>query len=216
MNKLLLTISILTLLILSACAKEEVYACTMEAKACTDGSYVGRSGPNCEFEACPATSCDYNSLEKAYIGKSQDECAVMRFTCTAEREYFADECGCGCGIVEQEPTGDDSAYYMPIPREECSLALIQCPRDSEAFVDDLGCGCRTPASQEGKIKVTDCTPEQKAAQACTKEYMPVCGWSDPAKVQCFAYPCASTFGNKCEACANENTISWSEGECPES
>ncbi|MFA5186250.1 MAG: hypothetical protein WC551_07215 [Patescibacteria group bacterium] len=28
-------------------------ACTMEAKQCPDGSYVGRSGPNCEFAACP-------------------------------------------------------------------------------------------------------------------------------------------------------------------
>jgi len=28
-------------------------ACTMEAKQCPDGSYVGRSGPNCEFTACP-------------------------------------------------------------------------------------------------------------------------------------------------------------------
>lgn len=28
-------------------------ACTMEAKVCPDGSYVGRSGPNCEFDPCP-------------------------------------------------------------------------------------------------------------------------------------------------------------------
>ncbi len=28
-------------------------ACTMEAKQCPDGSYVGRSGPNCEFAPCP-------------------------------------------------------------------------------------------------------------------------------------------------------------------
>ncbi len=28
-------------------------ACTMEAKLCPDGSYVGRTGPNCEFSACP-------------------------------------------------------------------------------------------------------------------------------------------------------------------
>lgn len=28
-------------------------ACTMEAKLCPDGSYVGRSGPNCEFAKCP-------------------------------------------------------------------------------------------------------------------------------------------------------------------
>ena len=25
----------------------------MEAKLCPDGSYVGRTGPNCEFEDCP-------------------------------------------------------------------------------------------------------------------------------------------------------------------
>lgn len=31
-------------------------ACTMEAKQCPDGSYVGRSGPNCEFAACPGTA----------------------------------------------------------------------------------------------------------------------------------------------------------------
>ena len=28
-------------------------ACTQEAKQCSDGSYVGRTGPNCEFTACP-------------------------------------------------------------------------------------------------------------------------------------------------------------------
>ena len=27
--------------------------CTMEAKLCPDGSYVGRTGPNCEFTPCP-------------------------------------------------------------------------------------------------------------------------------------------------------------------
>ena len=30
--------------------------CTREAKLCPDGSYVGRSGPNCEFAECPQMS----------------------------------------------------------------------------------------------------------------------------------------------------------------
>lgn len=30
--------------------------CTAEAKICPDGSAVGRSGPNCEFAACPGTN----------------------------------------------------------------------------------------------------------------------------------------------------------------
>ncbi|MFZ2523186.1 MAG: hypothetical protein WAW92_02255 [Minisyncoccia bacterium] len=28
--------------------------CTMDAKICPDGSYVGRTGPKCEFAACPS------------------------------------------------------------------------------------------------------------------------------------------------------------------
>jgi hypothetical protein len=31
-------------------------ACTMEAKLCSDGSSVGRTGPNCEFAPCPTGS----------------------------------------------------------------------------------------------------------------------------------------------------------------
>jgi hypothetical protein len=31
-------------------------ACTAEAKQCPDGTYVGRTGPQCEFAACPGTS----------------------------------------------------------------------------------------------------------------------------------------------------------------
>lgn len=37
---------------------EEGGFCTMDAKMCPDGSYVGRVGPSCEFAACPGTSKD--------------------------------------------------------------------------------------------------------------------------------------------------------------
>jgi hypothetical protein len=38
----------------SAKKANEPKACTMEAKECPDGSYVGRdSGNNCEFSPCP-------------------------------------------------------------------------------------------------------------------------------------------------------------------
>ncbi len=30
--------------------------CTQEAKLCPDGSYVGRTGPKCEFAACPGVT----------------------------------------------------------------------------------------------------------------------------------------------------------------
>lgn len=33
--------------------EEEPVACTMDARLCPDGSYVGRVPPDCEFESCP-------------------------------------------------------------------------------------------------------------------------------------------------------------------
>ena len=55
-----------TLLLMSlgaGCAKTsppQQVACTMEAKQCPDGSYVGRSGPLCEFAACPVVAAVKN------------------------------------------------------------------------------------------------------------------------------------------------------------
>lgn len=46
-------------------------ACTQEAKLCPDGSYVGRSGPNCEFSACPVVTATPTpaSLSSGITGK---------------------------------------------------------------------------------------------------------------------------------------------------
>ena len=41
----------------------EVYACTLDAKICPDGSAVGRIGPNCEFAACPGESDNPTSAD---------------------------------------------------------------------------------------------------------------------------------------------------------
>lgn len=43
--------------------KPEQVACTMDAKLCPDGSYVGRQGPNCEFAACPGTASTSVQIE---------------------------------------------------------------------------------------------------------------------------------------------------------
>lgn len=33
--------------------QQETVVCTQEVKQCPDGSYVSRTGPNCEFAQCP-------------------------------------------------------------------------------------------------------------------------------------------------------------------
>jgi len=38
--------------------QQDKVACTMDAKLCSDGSYVGREGPKCEFKSCPETKKD--------------------------------------------------------------------------------------------------------------------------------------------------------------
>lgn len=37
----------------SALPADDMVMCTMDAKMCPDGSFVGRQGPNCEFAPCP-------------------------------------------------------------------------------------------------------------------------------------------------------------------
>ncbi|KKT39811.1 MAG: hypothetical protein UW30_C0027G0007 [Candidatus Giovannonibacteria bacterium GW2011_GWA2_44_13b] len=43
-------------------APEPVF-CTQEAKQCSDWSYVGRTGPKCEFAACPRLKSDFNQID---------------------------------------------------------------------------------------------------------------------------------------------------------
>lgn len=60
MNKISITLIVVFLIIASGIVfglkffnQPKQVVCTEEAKLCPDGSYVGRTGPNCEFTACP-------------------------------------------------------------------------------------------------------------------------------------------------------------------
>lgn len=53
---LLLLIGILYIILINISAPSERVSCTQEAKQCPDGSYVSRTGSDCEFAACPGGS----------------------------------------------------------------------------------------------------------------------------------------------------------------
>ncbi|MGV8150892.1 MAG: hypothetical protein ACP5NV_04140 [Candidatus Woesearchaeota archaeon] len=102
--------------------------------------------------------------------------------------------------------------YVSESSEQCMVLNFRCEDGKQPFFDDKGCGCE-PTLDEGKLQAYDCTDPRP--QACTKEYMPVCG---QVQVQCVTQPCdiqKQTFGNKCEACANNLTISYTQGACEE-
>jgi hypothetical protein len=63
-------VMMLILCTLSICACTSVpIACTQEAKICSDGSAVGRTGPNCEFAKCP----DSNNIQNNSLKFLDDE-----------------------------------------------------------------------------------------------------------------------------------------------
>lgn len=123
--------------------------------------------------------------------------AIMLGACASERTYLSkssDEC-------------QTKKFHYEMGR-------LRCEQGKTFFLDDTGCGCEkhTEAPIDGKLKAYDCIADQRD-QPCTKEYMPVCG---QVQIQCITTPCdpiKQTFGNKCMACANSLTISYTEGAC---
>jgi plastocyanin len=57
--------------------------CTLEAKLCPDGSSVGRSGPNCEFAACPEVK---NTVD---VGVGLSTAPVKQFTVSGQNFSFS-------------------------------------------------------------------------------------------------------------------------------
>lgn len=76
-------------------------ACTAEAKLCPDGSAVGRTGPDCEFEACPVSKkCEENS-----------DCIVFGKT---------GDCNCGCYNKQALPQNSGGECFCAAPTScEC-------------------------------------------------------------------------------------------------
>jgi len=68
LTKIIAVFAIIFMVIFAGCTRGEprdndVVACTMDAKMCPDGSYVGRTGKNCEF-VCPIGNSSTADLKK--------------------------------------------------------------------------------------------------------------------------------------------------------
>ncbi len=63
------------------------YKCTLEAKQCSDGSYVSRTGPKCEFAACPMYTTSYIIYKK---DAGWGPCANPNDVCFSKVSLFSD------------------------------------------------------------------------------------------------------------------------------
>lgn len=71
--------------------------CTLEAKICPDGSAVGRTGPNCEFEACPGG----NAVEQGQVLSNEE----LGFSITLPADWPE---------VEMRTEGDIASIVLPL------------------------------------------------------------------------------------------------------
>ncbi|MCB9817864.1 hypothetical protein H6787_00040 [Candidatus Nomurabacteria bacterium] len=104
-----------------AIPEESQFACTMDAKMCPDGSYVGRTGPDCEFEACPVaedretsksiTCSPESKINQACTREYRPVCGITQIQCVTTpcdpiEETYSNACeACAQGNVDSYVEG---------------------------------------------------------------------------------------------------------------
>jgi len=96
---------------------EEPVACTMEAKLCPDGSYVSRTGPDCEFALCP------DALQWLAIKQAIANCEVESVWQTHDRRVEA-KLKNGEELTSVEPELDDIINIAEAAEEKCGRIRI--------------------------------------------------------------------------------------------
>jgi hypothetical protein len=100
--------------------------CTLDAKQCPDGSYVGRTGPNCEFSECPGiptpppkpgdnpgpVACTMDAKQcpdGSYVGRTGPKCEFAECPSTNPKQ------GSVSGVVTVSPACPGPEKYPPDP-----------------------------------------------------------------------------------------------------
>ncbi|MFA4820090.1 MAG: DUF333 domain-containing protein [Candidatus Aenigmatarchaeota archaeon] len=116
-------------------------ACTQEAKLCPDGSYVGRTGPNCQFPSCPkpaqtngGNACTEEAMicpDGSAVGRTGPNCAFAPCPSTQIDNPASVNCVDKGGTLEiQTLKGGEQIGYCILPNgtvcEEWALFRGEC------------------------------------------------------------------------------------------
>ncbi len=97
--------------------EEEPIACTMDAKLCSDGSYVSRVAPDCEFALCPGEA-EWLTIKQAIVN-----CEVESVWQTHARTVGA-KLKNGEELAAVEPKLDDIIDLAIAAEEKCGEILM--------------------------------------------------------------------------------------------
>lgn len=118
-----------------------------------------------------------------------------------------------CPVTEVEPSPEPlicTKEYNP----QCGVDGITYSNPCMAGDVEIAYAGECSEIIESPPEVHICTDQEKQAQVCTMEYAPVCGiYNEESNIQCIKAPCGETFGNGCQACADDRIDSYLEGEC---
>jgi len=172
-NKKILFITFITLLISGTCyliwlnfiSQPKPIFCTQEAKFCPNGSYIGRTGPNCEFAECPLENnqilsnfgnnqvekaiTDYLLIQKHFSWKtgnnSYNFCAIENLN--PENDLFPLYVWVYCGeyVVQDDKletlSGSSGPVKINYPNElsfyDLSRFSYEAPRDGSYYSEDI-------------------------------------------------------------------------------
>ncbi len=130
-------------------------ACTQEAMQCPDGSYVSRTGKNCEFGKCPAIN-----PPPVNACKKDSDCPYPKYICQETQ-----------GIGTACPSNDKSCVPThTIIKGECKLKEgNRCNVDSDCMAGNL-CHkniCANPVGRQcSGLNDTSCPSDYECVQGC--------------------------------------------------
>ena len=104
-------------------------ACTTEAKQCPDGSYVGRTGPDCAFAACPSPTATLPAIQQlnapGSVSLQQGSIAEVR----NESFYFTlQSLSPSSATIQVTQVGCWNSFPSdPPPQVRCMIAVMPIP-----------------------------------------------------------------------------------------